>query len=372
MSKKQFYNVNPIIELAEKEKSPVIIIVGGKGNGKTYGIIEKYLEEYLKTGKILRYLRRYRESITNKAIMSLLLMQKKNIAILSGGKYNSYYYYRNRFYLCREDSEGNKVLKDPNPFIVCSALNSTEGFTGADEGECSAIFFDEFLSRERELKDEFTNLMIFHNNCIRNRTDNFTPLILVGNTMTKNSTLAREFGVDLYKLNKGEKQIIKNKKKETVAVAEYCDTTTKMETAGEKIYSRYDNSKVKMIYTGDWCIGNYPRIQSRYIDSSSRILSIMMKANTPIIVELRRYKKYVFAYVKIFKDDDFNILLTTDITPLKPNIYNYYPDDIKCFRILSELAFNNHIYFESGECGELFKNFLTNLRGASRLSMCYS
>ena len=40
----KYYSPVPVIEYAEKINCPFIAIAGGKGNGKTYGIIQYYLK----------------------------------------------------------------------------------------------------------------------------------------------------------------------------------------------------------------------------------------------------------------------------------------------------------------------------------------
>ena len=368
----KFYNPVPILKVAMEKKSPTVVIVGGKGNGKTYGIIEKALEEFVKSGRICRYLRRYKESITPKAIQSLLKPQRKNLMILTGGQYNDFQYWRGRFYLVKVDKDGNRISKKNEPFMVCSALNSVEGFTGADEGDCSMIFFDEFLSRERELPDEFSSLMIFHNNCVRNRLEHYTPLILVGNTVSRNSTLAREFGIDLYSIDKDTITVLTNHEGDATAVVEYCGQTERMADAGETIYKRYDHSKVKMIYSGDWSIGNYPRITERHIKGSEKIFTIMCDFNRQIVFEIRLYKSYVFGYVRYRgRGEECDCILTTRTTPLRPNVLNYFTSTVRVFRVFGQLILRKQVFFDCGECGEIFRDFLLNLNGANQLQSVY-
>lgn len=368
----KYYDVNPIINLAEKKNCPTVVIVGGKGNGKTYGIILRYLKEFIKTGRILRYVRRFRESITPKAILSLLLPHKQNITNLTGGKYNDYQYFRNRFYLTRTEN-GERVAKMNQPFIVCSALNSVEGFTGADEGECSAIFFDEMLSREKELDDEFTSLMIFHDNAVRNRTSHYTPLILVGNTVSKNSTLAKDFGINFYNIKQGEITAIYNSKKEITSIVEHCPIVEVMEQAGDTFYKRYENDKIKMIYTGDWSVGNYPRIRKNIIDNSDVMFTFLLVTDGDNLkLEIRKYKNFLFGYVSYFnKNDKADLTVTTKITPLHNNIINYFASKIRIFRTLGYMLVRNQIFFQYGECGELFRDFLSNLNGAEQFRKIY-
>lgn len=370
--KKLFYSFNKILEISEKEKTPAIVIVGGKGNGKTYSVIEHYLEIFLTKGYCLRYLRRYADSIRPKAIQSLLKPQIKNITIMSGGKYNNYMYYQNRFYLTKTDKNGNKIAKCNNPFIICGALNAVESYTGADEGQCSAIFFDEFLSREKELKDEFNSLMIYHNNCLRNRTEVYTPLILVGNTVSRTSSLSKDFGINLFNLTKGEITIVKNSKKETVAVVEYCETTQKMDNAGKTIYSKFAKD-VKMIYSGDWQVSNYPRLSVYKYESSTNILNVLLKKDEiELILSFNIYKNNVYGYVKQRERENIDIICINrvDITP--PNTFTHFDLNIKFFKLWLKLNSSQKIFFKNCEVGELYRDFLLNFKNGEPLGRVYN
>lgn len=374
MTDMKYYTPVPIIRYAEKIGCPVIGIAGGKGNGKTFGIIYYYLKERLKTGRILRYLRRYRESIAPKAIQSLCKPQRQNLINLTKGEYNDFQYYQNRFWLIRRNENGDIEHKDIQPFIVCSALNSVEGFTGADEGECSAIFYDEFLSREKELQDEFYSLMIFHSNCTRDRRY-FCPLILVGNTVTRNSSLITNFGVDLYSMQKGEITVVKNSKKEPTIVFEYCNDAPVMQEAGNVFYSRFENDRIKMIYKGDWTVANYPMLPSQELKNAFKLASIKIisPANCALLFSFMRQGDNLFGYVCRYDDDTIPHICTMinkTYVFKKPNYINYLPNK-GLFKVFARLIYTRNVYFESMEIGEYFRDFLKNLTGASQLISVY-
>lgn len=374
MTDMKYYTPVPIIRYAEKIGCPVIGIAGGKGNGKTFGIIYYYLKERLKTGRILRYLRRYRESIAPKAIQSLCKPQRQNLINLTKGEYNDFQYYQNRFWLVRRNENGDIEHKDIQPFIVCSALNSVEGFTGADEGECSAIFYDEFLSREKELQDEFYSLMIFHSNCTRDRRY-FCPLILVGNTVTRNSSLITNFGVDLYSMQKGEITVVKNSKKEPTIVFEYCNDAPVMQEAGNVFYSRFENDRIKMIYKGDWTVANYPMLPSQELNNAFKLASIKIisPANCALLFSFMRQGDNLFGYVCRYDDDTIPHICTMinkTYVFKKPNYINYLPNK-GLFKVFARLIYTRNVYFESMEIGEYFRDFLKNLTGASQLINVY-
>lgn len=361
-----YYTPQPILQKGEDIKCPVLIVAGAKGNGKTYGFILHFLKIFIKTDRYLRYVRRYRDSISPRAIMSLLKPHTQNIINLTNGEYNDYKYYRSRFYLTRVEN-GKVVKTQKQPFIVCSALNSVESYTGADEGDCGGMLFDEFLSREKSLPDEFTSLMILHSNCVRNRADNYTPLILIGNTFTRNSPLARDFGVNLYKLQKDSVTIFSNRDGAPTAIVERCGDLDILDTSGDVYYNRYNDGRINLVTNGDWTIANYPRLKERYILSSSILLTMLCVYEDNITLSLRKYKSFIFVYVDYACDNDYNIVITTKDTPLQPFVINYYPNNIPIFKTIARLIQRKHIYFASGEVGEMFRDFLLNLKGAEKL-----
>ena len=371
-----YYSARPILDYAKSIDCPFVGIAGGKGNGKTYDIIRIGLNERIKNGYIMRYLRRYAESIKPKAIQSLCKPHRQTLINLTEGKYNDFNYYQNRFWLVRRDDTGKIVDKDSEPFMVCNALNSVEAFTGTDEGECSMIFYDEFLSREKELADEYYNLMIFHSNCVRNRTNKWTPLVLVGNTVTRNSCLITEFGVNLYDMKKGEITVVKNSKGEAKIVFEYCDEVEVMQEAADVYYNRFnDNDRIKMIYKGDWTIGNYPHTNEQTIKSSTMLarIKIIAPSNRAICFEFRHYNdRDLFGYVKSY-DNDLLPKICTFINKdmmLKNDVFNYLPQR-GIFKKFISLVYTRNVFFENCEVGEQFRDFLKNFTGAAAIANVY-
>lgn len=371
----KYYSPEPLLQYAEKINCPVVGIAGGKGNGKTYGIINRYMRVRLDTGRVLRYLRRYKESISPKALQSLCKPQRQDLINLTGGKFNDFQYYQNRFWFVRKDNNGKIVEKDQQPFIICNALNSVEANTGADEGECCAIFYDEVLSREKEIPDEFYKLMIYHNNCCRNRTDYYTPLILVGNTVTRNSILIKDFGVDMYALKKGEITVVQNSKKEPTIVFEYCNDVEVMRDAADTYYKRFENDRIKMIYKGDWTTANYPMISEQERNNSIVPVSIKIitPANIAVLFEFHLRSDKMFGYVCHYDDDTIPYaaqLINKTYIFKEPNTFNYLPAK-GIFKQFMKLVYTKNVYFESFEIGEFFRDFLTNFKGAENISTVY-
>ena len=369
-----FYSVIPLIEYAKKINCPFVAAIGGKGNGKTYSAILYALKEYFENGYICRYLRRYDKTITAKNIQSLCNPHKQDVINLSHGQYNGFKYWQNRFYLCRYDENGNVEEKCKKPFMIASALNSVEMSTGADEGEISCIIYDEVLSREKELTDEFNSLMIFHSNCIRNRTDRYIPMILLGNTFTRKSILLHDFGVNLYNLKRNEITIIKNKNIPLICI-EYCDTTDLMTSAGDTYYKRFDNDKIKMIYQGNWTISNYPHCSKQFIDNSDKIFTFhcLSPSKKMLCCDVMQYDdKKPFLYIHLVtSDSDFDYRIIYNKTGAF-NIHesNYIPNR-GIFKHIQNMIFTRNCYFESNEIGEMFRDFLLSISNGQKLADVY-
>ena len=95
-----------------------------------------------------------------------------------------------------QTAKGEDKRTNRKTIAYCRSLNNVETETGDDKGDISCIIYDEFLTRGVELKDEFLKLQTcHHNNLTRNRTDRFIPFFLLGNTVSKDSAVAEQFGI---------------------------------------------------------------------------------------------------------------------------------------------------------------------------------
>ena len=134
------------------------MIIGQRSNGKSFSILKTMIENYLTKGERSAYIRRYEEEIRPKNIQ-LLFSQEillNLIKELSGGKYNSTFYRSNCFYMAYYDEEENAFTsRDQVPFCITRAVNTWETSKGQDAGEIHLICFDEFMTREGYLRDEF-------------------------------------------------------------------------------------------------------------------------------------------------------------------------------------------------------------------------
>lgn len=257
----QYIDINPIVEKAKELNCPYIAIIGGKGTGKTYGCVDYALRDFFKDNseRPFFYARRYDKTFTNSICGNLVGCHRQDIINLSGGKYNTAELYGKVFTLMRKTATESGVDKRVNRKTIayCRSLNNVETETGDDKGDISCVIYDEFLSRGVELKDEFLRLQTMHNNALRNRgKDRFIPFFLLGNTVSRDSKLAEQFGIRLRDLKRGL-NIFENSKHQARIILYYTPETAKNVEAANLYYDRFENDRINMITRGDWVLGNY-------------------------------------------------------------------------------------------------------------------
>lgn len=252
-------NIYPIIDIAKKYDCPFIALIGEKRIGKTYGCVGYGLKQFYETGKPMFYARRYDKTFTENICGDLVRVHKQDIINLSGGKHNNCDL-RGKYYDLVRDSESKttgKITKYNRVHLAfCRSLNNIETETADDKGGVSCIIYDEFLTRGNELKDEFNRLMILHANATGKRSDTFTPMFLLGNTVSRESEVAEAFGVRLRELKRGV-NIITNTDGIPRLILFYSPETSKSTKAAATYYDRFQNDHINMISHGDWTLGTY-------------------------------------------------------------------------------------------------------------------
>lgn len=256
----EYIDINPIVEKAKELNCPYIAIIGGKGTGKTWGCVDYAIKDFFKcdSKRPFFYVRRYDKTFTESICGNLIRSHRQDIINLSHGKYNTARLRGKVFNFMRETETGDGLIKSSNrtPICYCRSLNNVETETVDDKGDVSCIIYDEFLSRGCELKDEFLKIQTTHANIVRNRTDRFIPFFMLGNTVSRDSMVAEQFGVRLRDIKRGL-NIFENSKKQVRLLLYYTPSTSKNAEAADTYYNRFENDHINMISRGDWVLGSY-------------------------------------------------------------------------------------------------------------------
>lgn len=340
------------------------LIIGQRSNGKTYRIIKKCLETYLKQGISSAYIRRYAEEIRPKFITELLSPHIDLIKKLSKNKYNTYVLRNGAFYLAHMDSETNEIdLKDSQACIFTVALNTWNTSKGADRGQLAYICFDEFMTRELYLNDEFVKFTNCLSSLIRDRAG--TIVYMLANTVNKYSPYFEEMG--LWHVDEQQQGTIElytyNNDKLTVAV-EYClpsENTKQVET-----YYAFDSPALEMIKSGVWETDNYRHICDctfKPTQDTHRLHFYVCFNNQIVVGELHIHKSQMILFYHPMGKSNYQIQ-DTDIVYTDKTVTNFYQSN--SFNTTFGMPIQNTIcflmktgrdYYSSNAVGEIVNNF---------------
>lgn len=239
MKKSIYWNILKILGY----KADFNLVIGQRGNGKTFGVLKHFLELYKKTKKRFCYIRRWDEDIKAYRMEQLFAPFRNVIDELFGQEFNIQYK-NHKFYLV--NSDGVKV--DCIGYVL--SLSSSHHTKSISYTNVGSILMDEFIKMagEQELKDELSRFDNTLSTIIRG--DNTNVVIwMLANTVSKYSPYFLRFGIDINKLEQGTITCkdINLETGEVLRVAiEYCEFN---EEASKKI-SKYSTNA--MIRSGKW------------------------------------------------------------------------------------------------------------------------
>lgn len=354
-------NIWPIIDIAKELNCPFIGLIGEKRVGKTYGCISYALKEYFASGRGFFYARRYDKTFTQNICGNLVNVHRQDIINLSGGKLNSSELRGKIFSISRNgrDAKGNITRDNVHTLAYCRSLNNVETETADDKEEVSCVIYDEFLTRGRELSDEYNKLMILHANATGKRVDKFVPMFLLGNTVSRESKVAEEFGIRLRELKRGL-NIIQNTDGVPRMVMYYLPETSKSTAAGALYYDRFHNEHINMISHGSWTLGTYNIATPQQLALSGYNL-LFTHNNLAVKVIVTTFGIMPLVVVS-HPDEEYALRVTSG---LSGGAINYVPDSIV------KIVLQGNMVAESSELGEDFRDICKHLQNGDRIVKYY-
>lgn len=337
------------------------VIIGKRSNGKTYACLEKIIKDYAETGKQGAYLRRYREDFRGKRGDQLFAAHVSNglISEVTNGEWNSVKYYAGRWYFSKFDSVLNKDVRDNEPFCFGFSLSEMEHDKSTSYPDITTIVFDEFITRQYYLPDEFVLFMNVLSTIIRGRFD--VTIYMLGNTVNKYCPYFKEMGlrhvdemelgtIDLYKY--GDSEL-------TVAV-ERCDDPESSKKSNK--YFTFDNPSLQMITGGAWEIDIYPHLPMKYVKRDILLIYFIMFNDYILQCEIVVKDDCIFTYIHRktteIQNPDEDIVFTTDHSP-RPNFSrNILKPSYEVHRKISNFFKAEKVFYQDNEVGELVRNYL--------------
>lgn len=353
--KQEYYSPDKIMA----EGSTYNIIIGQRSNGKTYSIVDNALDEFLTNGNPSVYLRRYDESITSTNIFKLCTPHIDDLIIMSNGEWNNFEFKNKTFYLTQIDENGKKV-KTSKPFLYCVGLNSWEHKKGQDRGFVKYIIFDEFLTRDTYLNDEYIKFMNLLSSFIRDRVG--TLIFMLGNTVNKFCPYFSKFKINMKDIKQGF--IYNFKYGETTLSLEYCKESTNTSKVNKK-YFDFPEKQLDMLKKGYWEISSYPHLYNGKLDECSQLDYIYIHFSEHVLrwELLQDFSGNIISFISPSNFDKAlnskKIFLTNDSLTLLDNKWCF--GEIPHNRLTKWLVTTwktSKMYFATDEVGDIFENWI--------------
>lgn len=359
MAKDKFYSLKNILS----HNADYNLIYGERSNGKTTAVLRYALEEFCNSNfsNQLGIIRRYDVDFRGQKGQQMCenLVNLGWVSELTHGDYNSIYYYSQRWYLCYYDSNGEKTLQYDEPFAYGFSISSEEHYKSTSYPNIRTILFDEFITREYYLPEEFVKFQNLLSTIIRLRTD--VKIFMCGNTVNKFCPYFNEMGLHGIKKQKIGTIDIYTYGENTLKVAvEYSDFPSKKKESNK--YFAFNNPKLQMITNGGWEIDIYPHLPCKYLPKDVQYIFYII------------FDKEILQGNIITIDDTTFIYMHRKTTPIKEDnerlVYQQTPCYKRNYRLnilkpygkadkfIKFLIVNHKIFYQDNDVGDVMNNYM--------------
>lgn len=358
MDELKFYTLASILDY----RALYNIIFGERSNGKTYSVLKYGLERYVKHKETMAVLRRWQEDFKGKRAVSIFdaLIANDEIIQLTGGVWESVYYWSGRWYLCKTNEKGKRIIDD-TPFAYAFSLSSMEHDKSTSFPTITTIMFDEFLTRGIYLPDEFVLFCNVISTIVRYRTN--VKIFMLGNTVNKYCPYFEEMGIrGVVDMEPGDLRLYQYGEDGKLKIAvEYTGSISKQGKPSD-IYFAFDNPRLKMITGGAWEIDMYPHCPRKYLPKEVQGKYYINFNGNVLECEVIAGDDDMFTFIHRkttelqYRPED--LVFTTDYSP-KGNIRRRIdkPADKIGQRIWNMFQLDK-VFYQSNEIGEVVRNYL--------------
>ena len=334
------------------------IIFGERSNGKTYAVLKYALEKHIEDNSQLGIIRRWQDDFTGKrgATMFDALVANNEIYKITKGEWTNVYYYGSRWYFCRFENE--KRITDEFPFAYGFALTSMEHDKSTSYPNIKTILFDEFISRQAYVPDEFILYMNVISTIVRQRKD--IKIFMLGNTVNKYCPYFDEMGIKhVKKMQPGDIDLYRYGDSELLVAVEYVRPNKQGKESD--LYFAFDNPKLSMITGGAWEVDIYPHCPVKYKPKDIIFNYFIVFSGDILHAEIISVENLIFTFIHrkttpLNYDTDF--IYTTDYSP-RPNIHrNITKPRTEIERKITEFFLKDKVFYSDNEVGEIVRNYL--------------
>lgn len=358
--KTKYYDITHLVK--DYPDAYYYMAFGERSNGKTYSALSYALNRYKKYSEQFAYIRRFGEDV-----------KKKNLSTLFDGhiehgvirelfpEYSLVDYNTGKFFLSDYDTEKRQMVKHPEPIGYAFDLNSVEHHKSTSYPKVTTIIFDEFLSRQGYLTNEFILFTNTLSTIIRDRQN--VKIFMIGNTVNKYCPYFSEMGLSHIKDQKpGSVDVYNYSYTGLQVVVEYCQSSSKHGGKASDVYFAFDNPQLKMITGGAWEIAIYPHLEYRYrpkdIICHFFVSFDQSLLHGEIVVMEDNYFAFIHPKTTPIKDDNKDIVYTDHPTGRWNHRVGLSNQSDKLSRLIFRLINENRIFYSDNETGEILRNYI--------------
>ena len=361
----KYYNVRNLISAIPD--AHYYMIIGERSNGKTYSTLDYCLDRYFTKGEEFAYIRRFDEDIKSSRMKVLFSshINNKLIEKYSNGKWNNIFYYSHAFYLLHVDPKNpsDRIVSE-SPIGYAFAISRYEHDKSTSYPNIRNIVFDEFLTRQAYLPDEFIAFTNVLSTLIRLRDD--VKIFMLGNTINKYAPYFNEMGLTHVKdMKVGQREVYTYDGSKLKVAVEFSDLPNKDKPSN--VYFAFNNPKLNMItgQNGVWELELYPHLteEMKYIQKNVLYRYYVCWDTQILECEIVKKDKLLFTFVHMkttpIKENNRNIVYTTEHNP-KPNYRR------KITRALSKIEEKilwfykrEKVFYQSNDVGEIMRNYIS-------------
>lgn len=356
MGKSKYWDIKPILNI----KAQYRIIFGERSNGKTYGTLLHMMEDYIKYKKQFAYIRRWLLDIKAGKMQQVFdsIVRNGEVTKLTNGQWNGIKYRSGKFYLIA--TNGDDTVEDETPMGFVFAIGAMEHDKSISFPGVENILFEEFISRNGYLDNEFTLFMNVLSTIIRDR-DN-VDIWMLGNTVSKECPYFKEMGLrHVFQQKQGTIDTYTYTKQgmENIIAVEY---TKNLASKKSDKYFIFDNPRLEMITGGAWEMAFYPHLFEKYKPNQIAFIFFISYRDVILQCEIIEGKETIFIFIHEkttplkYREDD---LIYQQEPCSSPNIRM---DITRCKYLIEkkilDLITQERVCFQDNEIGEVFNDYL--------------
>ena len=241
------------------------------------------------------------------------------------------------------------------------ALNDMEHDKSISYPDVTTCIFDEFLTRQYYLPDEFILFMNVLSTIIRHR-DNVT-IYMLGNTVNKYCPYFKEMGLKhIPEMEQGKIDLYHYGESTLTVAVELCESSAQKQGKKSDKYFAFDNPALSMITGGSWELALYPHLPERYDKTQVAFTYFIDFDDNLLQAEIITTSSSIFTYIHSktspLKNPDTDLLFTIEPSSLPNHIPNILKSTLPITRKLLTFYRDGKVFYQDNEIGEIVNNYL--------------